>query len=353
LKKTIVLTGIGGNTAQGIARSLKTHMDEYRLVGTDSDRYNLLLGKKYVEKTYLLPPASSASYIDKLSRIVKLEKADLLVPSPDPEVYVVSKYRDEIGTQVMLPSHKTIEIAQDKWITYNTLRPYIYQPSAVLVEDSRDVLEAFTKINPPLWIRRRRGSGGSKSLVVYTPIQAKTWIDYWDGYGEFIATRLLTGRNLSWIGLYDKGKLVLSGGYLRIRYFMNSISPTGVTGNVNLGVTIHDNDLNSLAEETVKTIDKHPHGVYTVDVKAENRHSSSKLVVTEVNAGRLHMSAYIYTVAGLNIPYYYIKHALGEDVIEVPPRNSVKPGYFTIRSTDNEPVTISFREINRGIVIDY
>ncbi len=348
LKKTIILTGIGGNTAQGIARSLKQY-NEYRLVGVDSDRYNLLLGSRYVEKTYLVPPADSPNYISKLNKIVRSEKADLLIPSPDPEVYTVSKYRDKLETNVMLPDHNTIEICQDKWTTYNVIRQHVYQPPTILIQNRRDILEAFTKINPPLWVRKRRGSGGSRSLLVYTPLQARVWIDYWDGYGEFITTKLLRGRNLSWIGLYNKGRLVLSGGYLRLRYFMKNISPTGVTGNINLGVTIHDDKLNSLAEDTIKAIDPNPHGVYTVDVKAEDKYSDSRLVVTEVNAGRLHMSAYIYTIAGLNIPYFYVKHALGEDTEKIPPRNSVKPGYFTIRSTDNEPIAISFKDITRSI----
>ena len=350
-KKTVLLTGIGGNTAQGVARSLLEYPDEFRIIGVDSDRYNLLLGLRYVEKAYLVPRAGDEDYIDVLRKIIIKENVDVVIPSPDPEVYVISKYRDELDALLLLPSHRAIEIAQDKWLTYKTLLEKVGQPKTFLIQDYHSIVDAFNYLKAPVWIRKRRGAGGSKSFIAYTIEQADFWIRYWRGYGEFLVSELLSGKNLSWIGLYKDGELVASGGYLRIRYFMSHISPTGVTGNINVGVTIHDNQVNKVAEEAVKILDSTPNGIYTVDLKTKNNNNvDGEPLVTEINAGRFHMSFYVYTKAGLNLPYYYVKLALGEEV-NLPPtkRNNVKPGVMTIRSTDNEPVILHANEINKYI----
>jgi len=59
----------------------------------DSVKYNLLLGQRYVERTYSVPRAGGESYIEALSRAVKKEGVDVIIPSPDPEVLAVSKHR--------------------------------------------------------------------------------------------------------------------------------------------------------------------------------------------------------------------------------------------------------------------
>ncbi len=339
-RKTVLLTGIGGNTAQGIARSLLHHSGEFRLIGTDSDKFNLRLGSKYVSKAYLVPKARHVEdYIDELNRIVRQESVDLIIPSPDIEVYTVSKYRGEINTETFLPSHRAVETAQDKWLTYQRLKGRAPQPGTVLVEDDGSIDEAFSTYGPPIWLRTRRGAGGSRSFLAQRPGHAAFWVEYWDGYGEFLASEFLRGRNLSWTGLYYKGSLVTSAGYHRVRYLMSHVSPTGVTGNVNVGITIHSQALNLAAERAVAALDPEPHGVYTVDAKEDSEEGGVPRV-TEVNAGRFHMSFYVYTVAGLNMPYYYVKAALGEPFDKPARRNALSPGVVTVRGVDNEPAML-------------
>ena len=69
----MLLTGIGANTAQGIARSLMKFRDEFTIVGTDCNRYNALFGRRYAKKVYLVPRASSPDYISTLAKIVARE----------------------------------------------------------------------------------------------------------------------------------------------------------------------------------------------------------------------------------------------------------------------------------------
>ncbi|MCJ7425175.1 hypothetical protein MUP01_13045 [Candidatus Bathyarchaeota archaeon] len=342
----ILLTGIGGNTAQGVARSLLKFPEEFRIIGTDSDKYNVRFGLNYTKKVYLTPHANNEEYIPTLSKIVGKESVDLVIPSPDPEVYEISKHKNEIDAQVFLPNHKTLDISQDKWSTYQTLRNSVMQPKPFLISNHEDLANTFTQISGLVWLRDRKGAGGANSFLAHNLEQARFWIEYCRGYGKIIASEFLQGRNLGWIGLYKNGELITSGGYHRLRYYLEKISPSGVTGTINVGVTIHDSKLNWVAEHSVQALDREPNGVYTVDLKGDGRP-----VTTEVNAGRFHMSFYVYTEAGLNLPYYYAKLALGEEFELPPKRNALKSGIATIRSMDNEQMVFSIQDLGRNILL--
>ena len=344
-KITVLLTGIGGNTAQGFARSLLKFRSEFNIIGSDSDKYNVRFGNNYSDRVYLVPKPDAEDYIALVSRIVEKEKVDLVVPSPDPEVSAISKHRQELDAAILLPDQAVIETAQDKWLTYVALEGKARQPRSILIERYEDLERSFSEINKTLWLRNRRGAGGSRSFVANTLDEAEFWVEYWKGYGQFVASEMLLGRNLCWIGLYKNGELVSSGGYHRLRYFSAHVSPTGITGNVNAGMTIHDDRLNAAAEQAVAAMDKKPNGVYTVDLK-ENGDPN----ITEVNAGRFHASFYVYAEAGLNLPYYYAKLAVGESVKLPQRRNALKAGLVTIRNLDNDPVMVWHDDLGKSIL---
>ncbi len=344
-KTTILATGIGGNTAQGVARSLLRFPAEFIIIGADCDKYNARFGFDYAEKVYLVPSAGDEDYIYAISKIIKKENVDMIIPSPDPEVYEISKHRAELDAEVFLPNHTVIEVTQDKWLTYEALRGKVQQPISFLIKSFEDLKKSFSELRKPLWLRKRKGVGGSKSFIAHSLEQAKFWVEYWKGYGEFIASEMLQGRNLSWIGLYKDGELITSGGYNRPRYFMENISPTGVTGNINVGVTVHDEVLNDAAERALHVLDDRPNGAYTIDLK-----ENCKPNVTELNSGRFHMSFYTYTEAGLNLPYLYVKLALDEPVELPAKRDALKTGIVTIRNTDNEPIIVDSNELSKDIL---
>lgn len=343
-QKKILLLGIGGNTAQGVARSLR-QFSEVRLIGADSDQYNVVFGLIVTKKVYLVPEANDPDYLDAISKIVNKENIDLIIPSSDPEVYMISKYRHIFNAKTFLPNHEVIEISQDKWLTYQQLKDKTPQPQSYLIQNIQDLKTSFRKIGGPIWLKTRKGSGAAKSFIVHTFEQGRFWLDYWCGYGEFIAQELLSGRNLSWIGLYKDSVLIASGGYHRLRYFMERSSPTRVTGNINVGVTIHDSELNLRAESAVSILDSSPHGVYTVDLK-----DHGTPIVTEFNAGRFHMSFYVYTQAGINLPYYLMRIAFDEEVDPISTRNSLAPDILTIRNTDNSPVFLHTSKLSDKIL---
>ncbi|MGP8124286.1 MAG: hypothetical protein ACLQEQ_00210, partial [Nitrososphaerales archaeon] len=62
-----------------------------------------------------------------------------------------------------------------------------------------------------------------------------------------------------------------------------------------------------------------------------------------------HMSAYVYTAAGLNLPYYYARSAL-EDDWEPSGVPDLREGFLTIRNTDNGPIVLSANDLSKGVL---
>ena len=72
----------------------------------------LTLRKSAAERNYLLSPASTGA--DEIASIANRENIDLVIPSSDPEVELLSNHRDALGSRVFLPSKAIIGLCRDK-----------------------------------------------------------------------------------------------------------------------------------------------------------------------------------------------------------------------------------------------
>jgi len=341
--KRILLTGIGGDVAFNFARSLRQVKEEMYLVGTDCDKYNIHFGRQYCNKLYVIPETSKKDYITEINRISKKEEIDFVFPSPDPEVYEIAKNKNKLHAQTFLPSFEAIRIAQDKWMSYEKLKKHVPLPQTYLLKNEADLKEAFSHLKKPFWLRAAKGAGGKGSLLVDDLTFAKTWIKHWKGWGTFLASEYLPGKNFCWTGLFRDGKLVTSSIFERIRYFMQRISVSGITGNINVGRIVHRSDVNEIALKTVNAIDKNPKGVYSVDLREDEEGVPN---ITEINAGRFTMPHYFFTACGYNFSYFLVKLAYGENVPPLPKFNAVPKDFYIIRRTDTFPVVLGPKELD-------
>ena len=75
---------------------------------------------KNVIKKYILPKVTEnvINYIEKLKKLCKSEKVDLLIPLMDYELLALAEHRDEFenfGTKVVIGNYDTVKIASNKW----------------------------------------------------------------------------------------------------------------------------------------------------------------------------------------------------------------------------------------------
>ena len=343
--KSILITGAGGPIGVNVTRSLRAAPEGLRLLGTDCDPYHLPLA--LTDTVHLIPPArQTEAYLDALCKLIKRQSIDLLLPTHPVEVRTLSVHRQTLqtaGATLFLPEHETILAAQDKWATNRCLAAAgIAVPRTFKIDREADLVACFDALQTrPIWVR---GSGvpgagvGVASLPCRELVHASAWVDYWQGWGKFIASEYLPGRNLTWCGLFADNRLVACQSRERLAYVLPHVSPSGITGAPAVSKTIRDAELRQIGEQAVRQLcGERAHGVFFVDFKGN---ATNQPQVTEINAGRFGTTIHFYTEAGFNFPYLLVRLALGEDAPLQPWVDPIAPETYWLRTLDCGPALV-------------
>jgi len=338
----ILVTGAGGPGSVNLTRSLLAAPEPVFLAGTEASEYYIHLALTHV--TELVPRCSAeGAYVDAIADICRRHSIDLVMPNSSLEMMVLTRNRDRIPAPMKVPSVTTQEISASKWLTWNTWkRDGIPVPATMLIETREDVIAAFDSMpTRPIWFRGAgipgRGIGGA-ALPCRKPAEAEGWIEFHDGWGSFIASEYLPGDNLTFLGVFDRGRLVASQGRKRDAYVIPHVSPSGITGAPAVCHTVSRNDINELGPRCVRSIDPGFDGVAFVDFKCDADGSPRP---TEINAGRFGTTNHFYTAAGFNFPWLMVRLALGRPVPEKLPVFNVLPDdLYWVRTLDAGPALL-------------
>lgn len=339
IMKRILVTGAGGSASINFIKSLRMAPEKFYIVGSDINRFYIELSP--VDKKYILPRAVEEGYIDKLNEIIHRESIDMVHPQPDIEVRIISDNREKIDAITRLPNKRTVHICQDKFETFKILNQAgIPVPETYLIKSERDLerymLDLQEKHGKKVWLRAVRGAGSRAALPVTTVEHARMWIDYWKtnksiGYGDFIVSQYLPGKEFAWQSIWDNGELVTSQARERVEYLFGHIMPSGQTSTPSLAVTVHRDDINEIGTRAIESIDPNATGIFCVDMK-EDENGIPR--ITEINAGRFFTTSNFFSEAGCNMPYYHVKLAFGEEIPKVPKYNPIPAGYYWVRVVD-------------------
>ena len=344
--KRILVCGAGGTPSINFIRAIKETNEPPYIVGTDCSEYHIHLARE-VDKRYVIPRVNEPSYIEKLNEIVEKEQIEFLHAQPDVEVAKISENREKLKAKTFLPDKETVKLCHNKF----KLIRYLNEkglPAArnILIETEEDIKRAFNEFGRKIWLRatgsRENGhslpvAGGRGSLPVEKFEHAKAWVDYWKGWGNFVAEEYLPGRNIAWQAIFKDGELVTSVVWERIEYIIAHVSPSGITGTPSVARIIVDERINETAMEVVNSITKKPHGIFSIDFK-ENKDGIP--YVTEINPGRFFTPSYMYVKAGVNLPEIYLKLAFDESIPKLPKFNAFKKKILWVRAIDVEPVAV-------------
>lgn len=339
--KRILVTGAGGSASYNYIESLRNNSEKekFYIVGADVSKYHIELAQ--VDKRYIVPPISDKNYLDKINHILKEEKIDFLHIQPDPEVTFFAQHRDKIKTRVLLPDFKIITLCQNKMLFNETLhKASIAVPEAYFLSSENDLevgLKTLFKHHEKVWLRATRGAGSRAALPVKNIEQAKMWIKYWQemkvlGYGDFMVSEFLPGKEYAFQSFWKDGKLLMSQARERIEYIFGNLTPSGQSSSPSVAVTVHNDEVNQLGYEAIRAIDKNATGIFCIDMKTDK---DGKVKVIETNAGRFFTTSLFFSMAGMNMPYFYTKMGLGED-IKIPFKkfNNIKAGMYWVRMID-------------------
>jgi carbamoyl-phosphate synthase large subunit len=115
-KRTVLVTGIGGNVGQGIIRNIISMIRPVRIIGTGVEDFSG--GNHLCDKYYKLPYSYLENYISEILHVVKKEKVELIIPSTDYETYFLSKNKALFNCALAVSEVSTCEIYLDKYLTY-------------------------------------------------------------------------------------------------------------------------------------------------------------------------------------------------------------------------------------------
>ena len=91
--KTILITGIGGDIAQGVAKVVRQTRPDTRLIG--SDVHDQHAGTLFVDHCVVVPSAHDRAYAAVLREIATKYSIDLLIPVTEPEISIMASVLGE------------------------------------------------------------------------------------------------------------------------------------------------------------------------------------------------------------------------------------------------------------------
>lgn len=339
MKRRILVTGCGGAASANFVDSLRGSGKDFFIAGTDTNKYHLRLAT--TDSRHLVPAASDPGYIRQLNAIISQEEVEMLHPQSDIEVRTLSENREDVCAKMLLPSKRTVRLCQDKMGLVRVLADNkVPVARSHEVRDAGDLDHAIDALrgsaSQKVWLRATSGAGARASLPVMDKSHARAWIDYWSitfgiGYGKFMASEFLPGREFAFQSLWKDGRLITSQARERLEYLFGYLTPSGQTSSPSVARTVRNSDVNEIATKAVKSADANATGVFCVDLK-ENRDGVP--CVTEINAGRFFTTSNFFAKAGCNMPLYYVQMALGERVQNMPQYDPLPADLYWIRMVD-------------------
>lgn len=171
---TLLITGIGGDIAQGVATIVRERFPEWRLLGADiHERHG---GCLFVDQVHLAPRVSDSGYDRWLQALIVREQVDICVPTSEAEIIHLARAArpTDSGTKFVMANTKAVEIGSDKLLTAEFLKSTgIAGPWTIPVE-------AFSEQTPlPCILKTRRGAGSKTVFLCKTATDVQFYRDHY------------------------------------------------------------------------------------------------------------------------------------------------------------------------------
>ncbi|MEM4914059.1 MAG: ATP-grasp domain-containing protein [Desulfurococcaceae archaeon] len=215
---TILVTGAGGPAGVSTILLLR---DFYRIVSTDINLYSE--GFAVSHRYYIIPPAvKEESFVENLMEIVEREEVDLVIPTVDEEIEVLSRNTSLFGDKLVVHPRETVEICLNKYKTYEYFKNKIPEIIPEFSKNPKDISSELV-VKKPVKSRGSRGVvTGSKEVfkeedgfffVEYLPGREWTVDVLTDRSGDEIVVvprvRLKTRGGVSVVGEVKLNKSIL------------------------------------------------------------------------------------------------------------------------------------------------
>jgi glutathione synthase/RimK-type ligase-like ATP-grasp enzyme len=347
----VLVTGAGSGPSNNLIRSLKAGAPSLVVAGCHSDRF--VLKKSAADRNFLVHPVTHRAFWRDLRRVLDHARVDLIIPTTDQEVRVLSRAGRRLPCRAFLPPRSVIELCQDKYRLGRFLRARgVAAPLTYAVQTLAGVPGIFRRLGrSPLWCRVRAGSGSTAAIPVQTSQQAQAWISYWStmrgvSVRSFTLSEYLPGRDFGCQSLWHRGRPVLTKAFQRLSYIAAGGHPSGVSSVAALARTAADPQVREVTTRAVRALGRNLSGLFSVDLKEDDE---GAVCVTEINAGRFLAGTNLLDLSGKhNMAVTYVQLALGESVGSLEEAEEASDHYM-VRDVDTLPGVFQAEEFLTGI----
>lgn len=151
----------------------KEEFNGYELIGADA--FKTSPAAYILDRVYEVPLKIDENYVDEVIEVCKKEKPEFLIPLLDPELPCFSKSKkrfEELGVHVWVPDFDTVELSNDKYLTYTRFKDSgIALPETWLLKDF--LLETTMSSYDKLVLKPSKGSA-SKGIYKVIPKEVKS-----------------------------------------------------------------------------------------------------------------------------------------------------------------------------------
>ena len=157
-KLTVLISGIGGDIGQSVARALA---GDFRILGCDME--DGVGSRLFVEKFFCVPSAKEReAYLKEIGNIIIRDNVDIFIPISEPEIALLNcerKWVSEVNGKVLLNNKEVVRVFSDKLETAAFLQANGWKaPRSILL---KNMIREEWRL--PIIVKARSGCG-SKSV---------------------------------------------------------------------------------------------------------------------------------------------------------------------------------------------
>ncbi len=108
----VLLTSAGNAPSNNLVRSLRAGSEPVFIVGCHNDQF--VLKNSRADKNFLIPPIVHPRWACAIRHILEVEAIQVIIPTIDADVTVLSQERKWLARFLLLPSASLIDTCQDK-----------------------------------------------------------------------------------------------------------------------------------------------------------------------------------------------------------------------------------------------
>lgn len=175
-KCRVLVTGVGGGVGQAILKALR--LCKIRKTIFAADVSPLSAGLFCSDESVLLPKVETVGALQEIIKILSRKKINLLLPGSEFDLMFFALHKKTIEnatkTKIIIATPKTVEIANDKWLTVEFLRtnklPY---PESFLPSNISEAMAVLKSWGYPVILKSRTGTSSRHVHFIRSAVDLK------------------------------------------------------------------------------------------------------------------------------------------------------------------------------------